>query len=79
MIVDWTGVMPAVTTKFTAQDELDLNIPFNSDTFKTILNFNKDMEEGKLYLSNMGLMKLEFKTDDIVSEYFLIRKAETSY
>ena len=44
-----------------------------------ILNFNKDMEEGKLYLSNMGLMKLEFKTDDTVSEYFLIRKAETSY
>jgi len=60
-------------------DELNLNIPFNSDTFKTILNFNKDMEEGKLYLSNMGLMKLEFKTDDTVSEYFLIRKAETSY
>ena len=60
-------------------DELDLNIPFNSDTFKTILNFNKDMEEGKLYLSNMGLMKLEFKTDDTISEYFLIRKAETSY
>ena len=37
------------------------------------------MEEGKLYLSNMGLMKLEFKTDDTISEYFLIRKAETSY
>jgi dihydrodipicolinate synthase/N-acetylneuraminate lyase len=26
MKVDWTGVMPAVTTKFTAQDELDLNM-----------------------------------------------------
>lgn len=26
MNVDWTGVMPAVTTKFTAQDELDLNM-----------------------------------------------------
>ena len=37
------------------------------------------MEEGKLYLSNMGLMKLEFKTENITSEYFLIRKSETSY
>lgn len=26
MKVDWTGVMPAVTTKFTANDELDLNM-----------------------------------------------------
>lgn len=59
--------------------ELGLKIPFNSDIFKTILNFNKDMEEGKLYLSDMGLMKLEFQNDKISSEYFLIRKAETSY
>lgn len=59
--------------------EQDLKIPFNSDTFKTILNFNKDMEEGKLYLSSMGLMKLEFQTEDTTSEYFLVRKAETTF
>lgn len=59
--------------------ELNVKIPFNSDTFKNILNFNKDMDEGKLYLSSMGLMKLEFKTDNITSEYFLVRKNETSY
>lgn len=59
--------------------ELNLKLPFNSDIFKTILHVNKDMEEGKLYLSNMGLMKLEFKTENITSEYFLIRKSETSY
>ena len=30
MAIDWKGVFPAVTTKFTAADELDL------DLFKTL-------------------------------------------
>jgi hypothetical protein len=47
--------------------------------FKSILQVNKDMEEGKIYVSSMGLMKLEFKTDTIYSEYFMVRKAETSF
>tara|TARA_R110001632_G_scaffold57136_1_gene139762 strand:- start:10097 stop:10831 length:735 start_codon:yes stop_codon:yes gene_type:complete len=59
--------------------ELGLKLPFNSDIFKTILNFNKDMEEGKLYLSSMGLMKLEFKSSKTTSEYYLIRKADTTF
>ena len=57
----------------------DLKIPFNSDMFKTILQANKDMEGGTLYLSSMGLMRLEFNSDDIASEYFMVRKAETSF
>ena len=57
----------------------DLKIPFNSDMFKTILQANKDMDGGTLYLSSMGLMKLEFNSDDIASEYFMVRKAETSF
>lgn len=59
--------------------ETDLKIPFNSEMFKSILQVNKDMEEGKIYVSSMGLMKLEFKTDTICSEYFMVRKAETSF
>jgi hypothetical protein len=55
------------------------SIPFNSDSFRNILNANKDMEEGKLSLSYRGLMKLEFKTSDASSEYYLIRKEQTSF
>lgn len=57
----------------------DLKIPFNSDMFKTILQANKDMDGGTLHLSSMGLMKLEFNSDDIFSEYFMVRKAETAF
>ena len=59
--------------------ETNLKLPFNSDTFKTILQANKDMEGGKLYLSSMGLMKLQFSLDGISSIYFMVRKAETSF
>ena len=46
---------------------------------KTILQANKDMEGGKLYLSSMGLMKLEFDNDSITSKYFMVRRAETEF
>ena len=57
----------------------NIKLPFNSELFKTILQFNKDMEGGKMYVNNMGLMKLEFEFEKIKSEYFLIRKAETNF
>ena len=57
----------------------DISIPFNSDAFRNILNVNKDMDSGKLYLSYRGLMKLEFKTSDSSSEYYLIRKEQTTF
>ena len=56
-----------------------LKLPFNSDMFKTILQANKDMEGGSLYISEMGLMKLEFNNDNIASEYFAVRKSETDF
>lgn len=59
--------------------EPDMKLPFNSDTFKTILQANKDMDGGKLYLSTMGLMKLEFSNNGISSEYFMVRKSETDF
>ena len=59
--------------------EQSLKIPFNSDTFKTILHANKDMEEGTLNISTMGLIEMKFKTESISSEYFMVRKAETDF
>lgn len=54
----------------------DLRLPFNSDMFRTILNFNKDMEGGKIYLNDMGLMMLEFSNDEISCRYFTYKQSE---
>ena len=59
--------------------EQNLKIPFNSDTFKTILHANKDMESGTLKISTMGLMEIKFESEDISSEYYIVRKAETEF
>jgi len=59
--------------------ETNLKLPFNSDTFKTILQANKDMNGGKLLLSSMGLMRLDFNLEDITSKYYMVRKAETEF
>ena len=59
--------------------EQNMKLPFNSDILKTILQSNKDMEGGKLYLSTMGLMKLEFSNGGISSNYFMVRRAETEF
>ena len=59
--------------------ETNLKLPFNSDTFKTILQANKDMAGGKLLLSSMGVMRLDFNLDDITSKYYMVRKAETEF
>lgn len=59
--------------------EMGIKIPFNSDIFKMILQANKDMDSGKLYLSKGGLLKLEFESENTSSEYFIIRKAETTF
>ena len=59
--------------------ETNLKLPFNSDMMKTILQANKDMDGGKLYLSTMGLMRLQFSNNGISSDYFMVRRAETSF
>jgi hypothetical protein len=59
--------------------EGNLSVPFDSNMFKTILSANKDMEEGTLRLAKGGLLQLQFKTDDVSSEYFMIRRAETDF
>ena len=57
----------------------DIKLPFNSNMFRTILNANKDLESGTLSISNKGLMKMEFKCEDIESKYYMIRKENTSF
>jgi hypothetical protein len=54
-------------------------IPFNSDIFKNILNTNKDLIDGTLYLSYKGLIKLSFKSENTTSEYYLVRKEQSAF
>lgn len=56
-----------------------ISVPFDSNMFKTILSANKDMETGTLKLAKGGLLQLEFSTEDTSSNYFMLRKAETSF
>jgi hypothetical protein len=60
-------------------DQDGMKLPFNSDTFKMILQANKGMETGKLMISEQGLMGLEFKDNTITSNYYMVRKSDTSF
>ncbi len=51
----------------------DIELPFNSDIFKDILNSNKDQESCTLKLSQEGILKIDFESEEINSEYFVAR------
>ena len=51
----------------------DLELPFNSDILKDIISNNKDMDNGKLKISADGMIQLNFYSEDIETEYFLLR------
>ena len=51
----------------------DIQIPFDSDIFKDILSANKDMESGTLKISEVGMLKANFSTEETESEYFIAR------
>ena len=51
----------------------DTQIPFDSDIFKDILSANKDMESGTLKISEVGMLKANFTTEETESEYFIAR------
>jgi len=51
----------------------DIQIPFDSDIFKDILSANKDMESGTLKISEVGMLKANFPTEETESEYFIAR------
>ena len=50
----------------------DMKIKYNSNMLKTILNANKDMDEGKFKISNAGLMYFSFTDGVIESEYYMV-------
>jgi hypothetical protein len=56
-----------------------INIPFNSDMFKNILQANKDLDEGFIYLNYEGLMKIEFKSEGTTSTYYVVRREESAF
>lgn len=61
---------------YTLQGEInvtDLELPFNSDVLKDIFTANKDMTSGKLKLLAEGMMQINFYSDEIESEYFILR------
>jgi hypothetical protein len=51
----------------------DFSIFYNSEILKSIMNANKEVSRGKLFLSLNGLIKLEFENNDIKSTYFLVQ------
>jgi hypothetical protein len=56
-----------------------VDTPFNSDVFKNILQANKDLEEGFIFLSYQGLMKLEFKSENTLCKYYVVRREESAF
>lgn len=50
----------------------DMKIKYNSNMLKTILNANKDMDEGKFKVSNAGLMYFYFTDGVVESEYYMV-------
>lgn len=52
----------------------DFELAFNSDLIKEILNCNKDANEAKMFVNLEGLIKLEFKSDNTVSSYYIVKK-----
>ena len=59
--------------------EESMKLPFNSDTFKTIIHANKDMDEGTMKINSMGLIEFKFSNEEVKSEYYMYRKAETEF
>jgi len=56
-----------------------VEIPFNSDMFRNILKENKDLESGSIWLSYQGLMKIEFKSENTTSTYYMVRREESAF
>jgi len=50
----------------------NIKIRYNSDMLKTILNANKDVDEGVFKISTEGLMYLAFQNEEIESEYYMV-------
>jgi hypothetical protein len=71
---DNTGFSNKITYQILGDiSQTDMSIPFDSEVFKDILSANKDQDGGTLKLSDVGIMKLNFSSKEIESEYFIAR------
>lgn len=72
---DNTGFSNKITYQITlGTDHVDsFSIPFDSNVFRDILAANKDQESSTLKLSSEGILKLNFYSEDLTSEYFVAR------
>ena len=71
---DNTGFSNKITYQIRGDiKESDINLPFDSDVFKSILNSNKDMSASKLKISKKGMAKLTFTSEEIESTYYIAR------
>ena len=71
---DNTGFSNKISYKMNGNiKDPNISLPFNSDIFKDILNANKDQNQGSLKLSKSGILKFNFNSDEIESEYFVAR------
>jgi hypothetical protein len=51
----------------------NIQLPFNSLIFRDILKSNKDCENAMLKINKDGMMKMNFDSLNIKSEYYLLR------
>ena len=71
---DNTGFSNKITYQLNGKiSDNSISLPFNSDIFKDILNSNKDQDSGTLKLSKQGILKLNFTSENIYSEYYIAR------
>ena len=71
---DNTGFSNKITYQLNGTNtDNNISIPFDSDIFKDILNSNKDQSLSTLKLSKQGILKLNFSSENIYSEYYVAR------
>jgi hypothetical protein len=51
----------------------NFSMPYDSNIFKDILSVNKDQDNCSLKISYEGIMKFNFESESIKSEYFIAR------
>ena len=71
---DGSGYANKIKFKTSCEALLGLSeIPFPADIMTELLKANEEMSEGKIEISEGGLMKLTFKEENIDSVYYLVR------
>lgn len=74
---DGSGYANKIKFKTKCEAMLGLSeLPFPADIMTEILKANEGMKEGKIEISEQGLMKMMFKEDSTESTYYLVRLNE---